>query len=209
MGTLIRSLILASMLACTLSACGRLGPCGWDESLALGASYDVELLEKYTTESTMAVYLPEYDQTRPAPTCDGLGDIAVGETLTVRTTEAPDASQDCSFWFGEITSPSVDLGTRLPIILNNRSYNQLIAAGRWDYGSGCEGIWEFSVHAPEDDPFRPQSSSSIPAVVGYRVFEATAEVAPACAALVGREPEVDGFRCGDAYIASMAPAAAP
>jgi len=206
MGTLIRSLILASVLACALSACGRLEPCGWDESLALGASYDVELLEKYTAESMMAVYLSEYDLTHPAPTCDGLGDIAVGDTLTMRTTRAPSASQDCSFWVAEITSPSVDLGTPLPILLNNRSYNQMDASGRWDFGGGCEGLWEFSVHAPEDDPFRPQTSSSIPVVVGYRVFEGPSE---ACAAVVGHDVTEDVFVCGDAYVVSMAPAAGP
>jgi hypothetical protein len=195
----------ASIAACAFfTGCVVPEPCGWDEILAVGAAYDVALVEKYTAESTTALYRREQDLTHPAPTCDGLEDVGVGDTWTIRVLEPSSSSQRCSFYAGEVVSPAVDLGTPFGVSLNGQAQNQISVSGQWDYGEGCRGIWEFSVHAPGTDPFRTPTPGTIPAVLVYRVFEATVEEGAACSEMLRREPSPDGFRCGDAFVARMA-----
>lgn len=193
-------------LAGVLASCEPFAPCGWDEALDLGASFDVELVEAYTPASTTAFYSPMFDLTRPAPTCGALDGIAAGDMLTIRLVDAPSAiSMDCSFWDAEITSPPLDLGTPNALIANNRSHNQIIASGRRDFGGGCEGAWEFSLHAPGDDPFMSQEPGATPVLLAYRVFATVPEANAACSALAGREPTTGNFVCGDAFVATMTP----
>ncbi len=188
-----------------VSGCRNNQPCGWDEELSLGVSYDVELLELYTPESTMAFYLPGLDLTRPAPTCSALDGIDAGDVFTIRLTQAPGTNMRCSYWQGEFVSPPIDLGMRLPGLINNRSYNNLAISGRRDFGGGCVGGWELSLHSPNSDPFAPQPVGGTPVVMAYRVFGAEPEANAACSALVGREPTDGYFTCGDAFVASMRP----
>lgn len=188
-----------------VSGCRNNQPCGWDEELSLGVSYDVELLELYTPESTMAFYLPGLDLTRPAPTCSALDGIDAGEVFTIRLTQAPGTNMRCSYWQGEFVSPSLDLGMRLPGLINNRSYNNLTISGHQDFGGGCVGNWEFLVHAPDSEPFAPQWPELTPELLVYRSFSTDIEANAACSALIGREPTTGGFFCGDAFVASMAP----
>ncbi|RLB54092.1 MAG: hypothetical protein DRJ42_10120 [Deltaproteobacteria bacterium] len=203
-----RCLVGAVVLVASLGGCVLDQPCGWDEAVSTETDYDVVLLELYTPESTMAVYLPEHDLVPPIPSCGELGDVNVGEVWTLRAHE-PVTGQFCSLHAGEITSPSLDLGTPVPVFLNNRSTNFIAASGRRDFGGGCQGGWEFTVHATGDDPFRPASSSIYPIVIAYRVLLAGSTANAACSTLTGQEPTSGDFRCGDAYIASMAPAAGP
>jgi hypothetical protein len=203
MGSSMMRPIAALVLLAALGGCRSIGPCGWDEALELGASYDVDLIEAYTPASVTVSYTPALDLTRPAPTCGALDGVAAGDTFTILLNDGPDASQDCSFWFAEITSPSLELGMRNPIIGNNQSHNQIVTSGQRDFGGGCVGGWELSVHAPEDDPFRDQLAGARPVVVAYRIFGAAAEANAACSALVGREPTEGPFTCGDAFAASM------
>jgi hypothetical protein len=179
-------------------------PCGWDAVIEPGSTYDVSLLERYTTDSMMAAYAEEHDLAVPAPTCTGLDDLHAGEVWGVRVLP-PAADQFCSFYRGEITAPPIDIGESLPVVLNDRSHNFIATSGRWDFGAGCDGLWEFTVHAPSDEPFRTQTPEGTPIVVAYRVFEAVPENNAACSAIVGRPATSEGFRCGDAYVASMSP----
>lgn len=202
MGTAVK-LLLVLFAGGVLASCGRIEPCGWDEALVLGASYDVEIVEEYTPEATTAFYSDEFGLTRPAETCGALDGLGVGDDVTLRLVQGPSANQRCSMWFAEVTSPVLDLGPRLPGVGNNRSHNQIVTSGRRDFGGGCEGAWEFSVHAPDNDPFATQEPGAVPVVLAYRVFAALPEANAACSALVGREPMDGNFVCGDAFVASM------
>jgi hypothetical protein len=172
------------------------------------ASYDITLIEQYSEASTTALYFEEHDLTRPAPTCAMLGDATPGETFTVRVLEREPGAR-CSFFLGEIVAPRVDLGTRIRILLNDREANVIIASGNRDFGGGCRGPWELSIHSPGDNPFREQTPGTVPAVLAYRVFNADGETSnAACAARIGADPS-EFFRCGDAFVARMEPAAGP
>lgn len=191
----------ARLLAATLTlSCEWDEPCGWDEHLTAGASYDVEIIERYDAESSTAVYDPSLDLTRPAESCGAFDEVIPGATFVVRL----DRVLDCSFWNAEVTDPPVSLGTRLALIINNRSYNQIVASTRRDFGGGCIGSWELSVHAPANDPFRVQLPGTLPVVVAYRVFVAAPESLDACAVRLGREPpEGTAVICGDPFVAMM------
>lgn len=194
--------LLLTFAALIATSCTWEPSCRWDEHLRGGASYEIELLERYA-ESTTTTYDPSLDLTRPAPSCGVFDEVAAGQALTVRLQERP-ISLACSLWNAEVTDPPVSLGPRLSLIINNRSYNQLVASTRRDFGDGCVGSWELSVHAPEDDPFAEQVAGALPVVLAYRVFVAAPEGLDACAALLGREPpEGAAVICGDAFVASM------
>ena len=198
--TLSKATRLFAAAATLATSCEWYAPCGWDEHLAEGASYDVEIVERYSPESTTVFYGSSLDLTRPAESCGAFDEVAAGETFTVRLGRV----LDCLFWNAEVTDPPVSLGGRLPLIINNRSHNQIVASTRRDFGGGCTGSWEFSVHAPEDDPFEEQLLGAEPVVVVYRVFAADLGADEACAALRGRpSPGGDEVVCGDAFVASM------
>ncbi len=190
-----------------ISGCRVEQPCGWDEELEEDASYEVTLLEAYTPESTMAFYTPSLGLTRPALSCGALDEVIVGDTFGIRMVQSPrqNIAQRCSFWVAEVTFPSIDLGSRLPLLINNQSYNQITVSGSRDFGGGCVGGWELSLHSPNSDPFAPQPVGGTPVVMAYRVFGAEPEANAACSALVGREPTDGYFTCGDAFVASMRP----
>lgn len=123
-----------------LASCGRIEPCGWDEALVLGASYDVGIVEEYTPETTTAFYSDEFGLTRPAETCGALDGIGVGDEVTIRLVQGASANLRCSMWFAEITSPVLDLGPRNPLIINNTSYNQIVASGSARPGTGATAL---------------------------------------------------------------------
>lgn len=199
---LVCALVLPSGAGCVVEQ-----PCGWDEAIDVNAPYDITLVEQYSEASTTALYFEEHDLTRPAPTCGTLGDLAVGETWTINVLERPELR--CSFYRGEVLSPPVELGTPISILINNRSHNMVAVSGTWDFGDGCRGPWELSIHSPGDNPFREQTPGTIPAVLAYRVFNADGETSnDACAALFGADPS-EFFRCGDAFVARMEPASGP
>lgn len=198
------ALIAAAALAVGLAGCLPLGPCGWDEALALGATYDVSLVELYTPASTTAFYSPEFGLTRSGETCGALDEIAVDVPVAIRLTQGPSASQDCSFWFAEMLDPVLGLGMRNPGLANNQFSNQITVSGRRDFGGGCEGGWEFSLHAPNDNPFVAQRPDSNPVLLAYRVFGTNTTASAACSTLIGREPTSGEFYCGDVFVATMA-----
>ena len=105
----MRSRVFAAGCALALGACVRPQPCGWDEQLAEGATYDVSLVERYAPGETTTFYTPDLDLTRPAETCAMLDEIAVGLDAQVQLVEGPDAALRCSVWVGEIIDPEGEL----------------------------------------------------------------------------------------------------
>ena len=199
----MRLLTVATMIAVTLTGCAREFSCGWDPSLAVGATLDVDLVELYTPASTTARYSSEFALTRPAETCAGLDELAVGEPIAVELVQGPSASLDCSFWFGEIVEPDLGLGPQTPGAINNVSLNGIYVGSRRDFGGGCAGTWEFSLHSTGNDPFMDQTAGARPVLMAYRVFRAPTDADAACSALVGRAPTAEPFSCGDAFVARM------
>ncbi|WP_236516775.1 hypothetical protein [Sandaracinus amylolyticus] len=194
------------MLAFTCVACDRYQACGWDESLALGATYGVDIVEAYALESSTVRYEEEFDLTTSHPSCAMLDDVTPGSTLDLRLTQAPHAGSRCSEWFGEI--PGVDLGARHPVIFGSTGYNLITVSGRRDFGDGCSGIWEFDVHMPSTamtDPFRAADPFEIPVTLVYRYFIASAGAEEACMARSGVSTLSDEgvFRCEDAFVSQM------
>ena len=75
-----------------------------------------------------------------------------------------------------------------------------------DFGGGCVGGWEFTVHAPGDDPFISQQPLALPVVVTYRVFLASrAATATTCATMLGLTPPAPtvDFKCADTFVSTM------
>jgi hypothetical protein len=192
--------LAATPLLLSAMGCWSEPPCGWDGHIEIGTRYDLQLLERYTAESTMALYDPSLDLSPTGDSCGALDEMSAGATITVQ----PRGVVNCAAWFGDVVEPSLDLGPRLSLLMNAAPGNQLLTSGRREFGSGCEGGWEFAVHSLSDDPFQSHSPGSVPVLIVYRVFSASPEAVEACAALLGREVPDDGMLyCGDAFVASM------
>lgn len=186
--------------------CDRQQPCGWDESLTLGATYPVDVVEPYAPESTTVRYEAEFDLTTSHPSCATLDDVTPGATVELRLTQAPRSGSRCSEWFGEI--PGLDLGTRHPVIIGSTGYNLITVSGRRDFGDGCNGVWELDVHMPSTsltDPFRGADPFEIPVTLIYRYFIASPGAEEACMARSGVSTLTDEgvFRCEDAFVSQM------
>lgn len=191
------------LLALGSTACVVEQPCGWDRQLELDSSYSVTLQERYTSDATTARYAADLDLTHPAPSCGALDEFDVGTEASISLVQGP-GTLDCSFWKADMSVPPIDTRSRIPLVLNNRSSNLIVVSAPRDLGDGCSGSWEFSIHSPFEDPFAPQRVNTAPVVVAYRVFIAAAESHTACAERAGLEPGEGEFRCGDAFVASMA-----
>jgi hypothetical protein len=202
MGTsMTRALALvATPLALLSIGCWQEPPCGWDEHLEVGTRYDVHLLERYTADSTTAAFDPSLDLNPAAESCGALDEMMAGATITVLPTDVV----NCALWFADVVEPPLDLGARLPGLVNVTPGVRLGTSGRRELGGGCEGGWELSVLSFSEDVFQSHTPGSVPAVVVYRVFSASPDAVEACAALLGREVPDDGMLyCGDAFVASM------
>lgn len=161
--------------------------------------------------STMFIYEERLDLARPAQTCGSLDEIAEGETMRIRLVQGPGPHNnlDCSFWLADVTSPAIDLPSPLPGLLNTVNANVAVASGVRDFGGGCSGQWELEVHGATNEPFGPQPPGASPILMVYRVFATNSSLGDpaACAAITGGAVGPDGgFRCGDAWAASISQA---
>ena len=192
---------LAAVLGLVVAGCWLDPPCGWDGVIEVGTRYDVQLLERYSVDSTTAEYDPSLDLAPAAQSCGALDEVRGGGTIAV----LPRGTVNCSLWFADIVEPPLDLGPRLLGLVNAATGNRILTSGRRDFGAGCEGAWELSVRSLSDDPFQPHTPGAIPRVVVYRVFAATRGSEEACVGLFGLEPPAGDTQlyCGDAFVASM------
>lgn len=208
MGVVMKIALVLVAIGALCSGC-RPSMCGWDEALTRSNAYTVTLDAPYPSASMTASYSVDDDLTRiPIPSCGASFDeVAVAASFDIAFAGPAGASTTCGVRTISITRPSITSTGNYQFVLND--HRNLLRVGLARVISGaCRGGWEFTVHAPGNDPFASQVPGEPPVVLAYRVFSATpgAEAA-ACAALLGLPAPgpTEGVECGDAFVATMTP----
>lgn len=197
--------LLVALVATLAVGCRRYQPCGWDENLTPGGRYGLGFLERYSPESTLATYSPSLDVfvtgADAIPPCPDIDETGVGRTFVVELYGEPPRDW-CSVWPFSVVEPALSTDARAATsVFNWHGYNMMIVDGFRDLGGGCYGAWEFTVHAPGNDPFVPQNPLDRPVVLAYRYFTSDQD---ACFDVLGLDRTMYDYpRCGDAYIAAM------
>jgi hypothetical protein len=201
----MRALIIGAAL---LGGCPAYQPCGWDENLVAGGSYGLGFVEDYGPEATTARYVPSLDLSVTGfdniPPCPDIDETGPPRVIVLRSGSEPGPGR-CSIWFPTVVEPELAIEPRAATsTFNDQGYNMMYLDGLRDLGGGCHGVWELTVHAPENDPFAPQSPLAPPVVLAYRYFTAATDAVDACYAVLGLDPALyDHPMCGDAYVAAM------
>jgi hypothetical protein len=205
MGAAMRAVLIWAVL---LAGCPVEAPCGWDDQLTPGGEYGLGFVEVYEPDATTARYRTSLDfiitDVDSVPPCPDIDETGVGQTFVLRLPPEP-PRDSCSEWYPTIVEPEIAVEFRAAnTVFNWHGYNMMIVDGLRDLGGGCHGVWELTVHAPENDPFAPQSPLAPPVVLAYRYFTAATDAVDACYAVLGLDAATYDYpRCGDAYVAAM------